>query len=239
MNKDYLERAAAFCLGAIAALAFCWALMLGQPHEGSSASDGGDERSASPAMEVSDHIMPLGRPIPAGTYMPLYLQEDAQWSYVPYAGGTIADSGCGLACAAMAVKYLTTQDVTPLTVAEAVGGACLTDGVNDPEKFAQWMQASYGDYAIEATPKFYVTGDALGKVDDGWICFAGLTGRFGDSEYGGHVVLIWLADDSGYWVRDPASAENSARAFTAEELNAVDFRYFVGVKGGHYGNAGN
>ena len=169
--------------------------------------------------------------------MPLYLQDDAQWSGCAYAGGTIADSGCGLVCAAMAVKYLTTQDVTPLTVADSVGETCLTDGVNDPAKFARWISACYASYAIEVAPTIYATGEALDMVDAGWICFAGLSGAFGDSEYGGHVVLIWRADEAGYWGRDPASSGNSARPFSADELGAVDFRYFVCLTGGNYGTA--
>lgn len=135
-------------------------------------------------------------PIAEGNHMPLWLQRDPQWDYVPYAGGTIGDSGCGLTCAAMAIKYMTLQEVTPLTLASYVGDTCLTDG---------------------------------------WLAFAGVTGDLGEEDYGGHVVLIWRADDDGYWVRDPASAANSARAFTLEELERVDFRYFYCIRGGFYG----
>ena len=96
-------------------------------------------------------------------------------------GGTIGDSGCGLVCAAMAVKYITTQDVTPLTVAGAVGTACLTDGVNDMEKFAQWIASTYEPYGITHTGKLYSLQSALAKVDAGAVCFAGVRGTFGDS----------------------------------------------------------
>ena len=37
------------------------------------------------------------------------------------------------------------------------------------------------------------------------------------------------------WIRDPASAGNSARAFTLEELEQVDFHYFYCIRGGFYG----
>lgn len=62
-----------------------------------------------------------------------------------------------------------------------------------------------------------------------------MSGTLGDRDYGGHVVLIWRADDDGYWIRDPASAGNSARAFTLEELEQVDFHYFYCIRGGFYG----
>ena len=231
-NRKLLREVCAFSCGALAALVFCFGCFVAF----ASAPENHTEQEQPEPLTVREREI---KPVPAGTYMPLYLQTDAQWSEKPYASGTIGDSGCGLACAAMAVKALTTQDVTPLTLSDAVGNACLTDGVNDPEKFAQWIEANYGDYGIEVSQKVYALKRALAYVDDGWLCFAGLHGAFGDTEYGGHVVLIWRADDGGYWVRDPASAANSAHLFTTEELNAVDFRYFVCVRGGKYGNAGH
>lgn len=174
-------------------------------------------------------------PIAEGNHMPLWLQRDPQWDYVPYAGGTIGDSGCGLTCAAMAIKYMTLQEVTPLTLSSYVGDTCLTDGVNDPGKFCDWIAEHYPSYNIESTPISYDLAEVLQNVSDGWLAFAGVTGDFGEEDYGGHVVLIWRADDDGYWVRDPASAANSARAFTLEELEQVDFKYFYCIRGGFYG----
>lgn len=231
-TRKLLREVAAFACGSLAALAFCFACFIGI------ASDPANH-TEQPTPEPLTVREKVSKPVPAGTYMPLYLQTDTQWAAVPYASDTIGDSGSGLACAAMAVKALTTQDVTPLTLSESVGSACLTDGVNDPEKLAQWMADTYDDYGIEVSPKVYATKRALAYVNDGWLCFAGLSGSFGDSDYSGHVILIWKPDESGYWVRDPASAGNSAHVFTASELNAVDFSYFVCVRGGNYGNAGH
>ncbi len=39
-----------------------------------------------------------------------------------------------------------------------------------------------------------------------------MSGTLGDRDYGGHVVLIWRADDDGYWIRDPASCWELQRA---------------------------
>ncbi|WP_165443553.1 C39 family peptidase [Olsenella sp. Marseille-P4559] len=176
----------------------------------------------------------------AGTFMPLYLQAEPQWENVSYAGGTIGDSGCGLTCAAMATVYLTGQDVTPQDLAAAVGDSCLTDGVNDPEKFAQWIAATYPGYGITATAKLWRLDDALAQVDAGAIAFAGVhNGTLGDAAYKGHVIMIWRHDGSGYWVRDPASATNSARAFTREELEQANLVYFVCMERGNYDDAGH
>lgn len=230
-SRDALREGLAFACGALFAAALCFAVVVivanVQNH---------DQPEPETALPVSE---PAYKPIPAGTYMPLYLQDEPQWGHFPYGGGTIADSGCGLACAAMAIKYMTTQDVTPATLADSVGTSCLTGNVNDPSKFASWIIGTYPEYGIQATQKLYLLESALDKVNSGWMCFAGLSGGFGDSDYSGHVILIWRSDDSGYWVRDPASAANSARAFSLEELQAVDFTYFVGIRGGNYGTTRN
>ena len=187
------------------------------------------------AAEEDRLAIVVDRPIAEGNSMPLWLQTDPQWDYIPYAGGTIGDHGCGLTCAAMAVKYMTLQDITPLTLASFVGDTCLTDGVNDPGKFCAWIAEHYPEYGIESTPISYDLAPVLQNVSDGWLAFAGMSGTLGDRDYGGHVVLIWRADDDGYWIRDPASAGNSARAFTLEELEQVDFHYFYCIRGGFYG----
>lgn len=231
-SRGLLRKLLIFACGALFSMVLCFAFFIACASERPAAETIGETT----ALEVREQPV---KPVLAGTYMPLYMQTDPQWAHVEYAGGTIGDSGCGLACAAMAVKCMTTQEVTPLTLADAVGASCLTGNVNDPSKFAAWIVGTYADYGIEATPKMYLLDSALDRVSSGWLCFAGLEGAMGDSDYSGHVVLIWRSDDSGYWVRDPASAANSARPFSKEELNAVDFRYFVCVRGGHYGNAGN
>lgn len=192
------------------------------------------EHEQQETLTVSDRPQ---RPIHAGTYMPLYLQAEPTWSNIPYANGNIANSGCGLVCAAMAVKYLTTQDITPLDLAGVVGDSCLTDGVNDPEKLAQWIVAAYPSYAITCTGKLYSLDEALAHVDAGGLAFAGVHGAFGDKYYKSHIVMIWSHDEKGYWIRDPASAGNSARAFTLKELQKADLIYFVCISGGNYGNA--
>ena len=231
-SKGTWREVLAFACGALMALAVCFALMVAY------ASD--QPREVATPENVFAVEEPAYKPIPAGTYMPLYLQDDVQWSHIEYAGGTIGDSGCGLVCAAMAGKYITTQDGTPLTVAGAGGTACLTDGVNDMEKFAQWIASTYEPYGITHTGKLYSLQSALAKVDAGAVCFAGVRGTFGDSEYRSHVVMIWRHDANGmWWVRDPASAVNSARPWTLEELQTADLFYFVCLAGGFYGTTGH
>ena len=124
-----------------------------------------------------------------------------------------------------------------VTLSGAVGEECLTDRVNDMAKFCEWIVANYPEYGIEYSGKVWRIEEALSMVDDGWVVMAGMEGPLGDRSYGGHVILIWDVDDEGnYWVRDPDDAANSERPWTREELEAVTWGSFNGLKGGHYGN---
>lgn len=229
-----LKAVALVLSGALASMLFCGWLIVGHIESDAGALAEAHEEGYAAAEEDRLAIV-ADRPIAEGNSMPIWLQTDPQWDYIPYAGGTIGDHGCGLTCAAMAVKYMTLQDITPLTLASFVGDTCLTDGVNDPGKFCAWIAEHYPEYGIESTPISYDLAPVLQNVSDGWLAFAGMSGTLGDRDYGGHVVLIWRADDDGYWIRDPASAGNSARAFTLEELEQVDFHYFYCIRWGFYG----
>ena len=229
-----LKAGALFLSGTLAALFFCGWLIIDHANDNAEAivqakQDGYEAAERERLTIIAD------RPIAEGNYMPIWLQTDPQWSHVPYANGTIGDSGCGLVCAAMALEYMTLQGITPFQLASYVGDECLTDGVNDPGKLCAWIESHYPEYRIESSKIYYETDRALSDVESGWLVFAGMSGALGDSEYEGHVVMIWRANDEGYWVRDPDSGANSARPFSAEELSAVDFSYFYSIRGAIYG----
>lgn len=225
-----LKLAAALLTGALAATCWWGWLMLDHADQDAQALAEARERGRQEAMEPI-----LDRPVPDGCWMPMWLQTDPQWANVPYAGSTIGEAGCGLVCASMAIEYMTLQSVTPAMLADAVGDSCLTDGVNDPGKFCEWIASHYPEYGIEYSPITYELDPVLASVGEGWLAFGGMSGALGDSSYGGHVVLIWRSEDGSYWVRDPASGENSQRAWSRDELAAVDWKYFYTIRGGLYG----
>lgn len=192
---------------------------------------------AEPEFEVAD--VPFAAPsssrvIPSGRTMPLYLQDDPQWASLPYAGDTIGNSGCGLACAAMTIEYLTTQRADPRILSDVVGSECLTDGVNDPGKFCAWIAEHYPTYNIHYSGIYFNAPDALEDVRNGKLVFASLTGYFGDQFYDGHIVLLWKSDDSGIWVRDPKSGANSQSPLTEDDFYSVQWVYFYSIWGGNY-----
>lgn len=159
--------------------------------------------------------------------VPLWLQDDPQWSGEPYAGSTVGEAGCGLACAAMAVHALTGTELSPGAMAAAAGDSCLTDGVNDMGKFCEWIGGRWE--GVRHSEIYYDLGRALEDVSSGSLVFAGVRGDLGPESYGGHVVLIWRSDGDGFWLRDPASAENSSRPFSRSELEQSGFRYFYAI----------
>ena len=190
-----------------------------------SANPTAKEGAESETLPVSD--IPMPKVIPAGRTMPLYLQDDVQWAHIEYAGdSTVAESGCGLTCAAMALEYLTNQKTTPRDLQGIVGDTCTVHGVNDMALFGDYMEQAYG---LSQSEIYYDLNQAVADVADGSVVFASLTGRFGDSTYGGHIVAIWHVDGDAVCVRDPASGANSQRSFTRDELANVEWSYFYSL----------
>lgn len=180
------------------------------------------------SLAVDDVQIASGRAVNAGRTMPVYLQDDPQWGYLPYAdGSTVAESGCGLTCAAMACVYLANQIVTPLDLNSSVGDSCTVAGVNDMALFGRYMAAHYG---LTTSEMFFDLDRALEEVESGAVVYASLQGQFGDRAYGGHIVAIWRVDGENIYVRDPASGANSQRAFTVDELRRVEWAYFYAIE---------
>lgn len=216
---------------ALAVLAGAFLLLIGD--------HGRAPEPAEPALEAVDVLADDPAPervIPSGRTMPVYLQDDPQWGYVPYGAGTLSDTGCGLACAAMATEYITNQSVNPHDLSGVVGDTCLTAGVNDPGKFCEWIASAYPEYGIEHSEIYFMIDDALAACDGGSVVFASLEGYLGGRYYGGHIVLIWHTDGDGVYIRDPADGANSQRVFTRDEIRGVNWVYFYDIKGGHYGS---
>lgn len=113
----------------------------------------------------------------------------------------MAESGCGLCCAAMAASWITGEDITPPVLLNLVGNRCIEGGVNHMGRFCEELNALYG---IEYQDLWSLE-DAERYLRDGWMLLAGMSGPVyeGGKEYGGHVLLIWRCDSSGVYIRDP------------------------------------
>lgn len=160
---------------------------------------------------------------------PLYYQFNERWADVPYAGGTIKSSGCGLTVFASALSYVTQSEILPDTLAATVGDACLSGGVNDIGKFLDFFQPiydlTYGDI-------FFLPQDAREHLRQGDLVFAGVRGNIGKQTYEGHIVLMWEA--YGYInVLDPAC--DTLGGLTEKEFNTAGFIYFYWLDAPEFG----
>lgn len=155
--------------------------------------------------------------------VPLYQQDEA-WADDPYLGGTISSHGCGLVCATIALDYYTYQDVNPYQVSLVVIDGCSTAGVNDMGKFSKLLQTKVD--GLEVSEQLW-TLESMKSLIDGseQLAFCGLSGEAGANDYEGHVVLLSDFDESGAFMCDPASEENT-RKWLWQELEEIDFAYF-------------
>lgn len=156
--------------------------------------------------------------------MPLYLQEDEAWASLPYANGTVGGSGCGLAAAAMAMSYLAKAECTLPYLYSEVGSSCTVDGLNNMSRFAEYASRAYG---IESSDIFFSVDDAIARsMQDGSVVACSMTGALGDRSYEGHIVLLWSPDNNVIRIADPASADNSSRQYSIDEVKSIRWSYF-------------
>nr|DAZ27159.1 MAG TPA: Phytochelatin synthase [Caudoviricetes sp.] len=161
------------------------------------------------------------------SYMPMHLQIDPQWSDTSYSTGTIKSHGCGLCCLSMMISYLKGKETYPTDLVMYQDNFLQAE-VNDQDAMCKWASGVYG---------FKWSGEQWGfdehideMLDAGYVVMCGMKGKLGDSEYGGHVVLIYDRVDDGYLIRDPDSASNSIHVFTKEELSEVTWGSLNGLK---------
>ena len=167
-----LKAVALVLSGALASMLYCGWLIVG--HIESDAGALAEAREEGYAAAEEDRLaIVVDRPIAEGNSMPVWLQTDPQWDYIPYAGGTIGEYGCGLTCAAMAVKYMTLQDITPLTLASFVGDTCLTDGLTTPASSARGLPSITRNTASRARRFLTISRPSFRTcLTDGWRSLA-------------------------------------------------------------------
>lgn len=168
-------------------------------------------------------------------FLPMYMQTDLQWANLEYGSGTIADTGCGLCCGAMAVQQITGFTVTPKDLANMSNGSMLSNGINDLSKIVGFIYNSYGaENAIEISDEITDIEAVYEMVNNDWILFGSCYGTIGDFETSdaGHIVLIYDVDETGFYIRDPYCITNN-RHYDFEEFNNIDWSHFYGLRGEH------
>lgn len=148
--------------------------------------------------------------------VPLLLQWDARWGYVPYGSGLIGYTGCGPVCLSMAALYLTGDPQwTPLEVATFAE----TNGYCVPGDGTSWTLISEGSASLGLCATELPLSESVMKQElDRDHPIIAVVGP-GDFTYTGHYLVITGYDADGFHLNDPNSRENSERVWDYDTLS--------------------
>lgn len=160
-----------------------------------------------PEMKDKKQTIDLSQEAKTDT-VPLLLQWDERWGYMPYSGGLLGYTGCGPTNLAMVVLYLTGDiTVTPASVAEYAESA----GYSVPGSGSSWTLISEGceHYGIHAEEVPMDEDRIKAKLDEGCLIIINVgPGDFTDS---GHFITIIGYDRDGFIINDSNSRTNSKK----------------------------
>lgn len=151
--------------------------------------------------------------------VPLFLQWDARWGYVPYGKHNIGISGCGPTCLSMVLYSLTgDKSLTPDFLAQrAMNEGYYVDGVGTSWSF---LTNICKDYGVKAALTEIITPEKIKEYTDAGgliICSMG-PGDFTDT---GHFIVIRGITDTGkLLINDPFSKANTEKEWEYETVAA-------------------
>jgi len=149
--------------------------------------------------------------------VPLLLQWDARWGYVPYGKHNIGISGCGPTCLSMVLYSLTgDKSLTPDFLAQrAMNEGYYVDGVGTSWSF---LTNVCKDYGVKAALTEIITPEKIKEYTDAGgliICSMG-PGDFTDT---GHFIVIRGISDTGkILINDPFSKANTEKEWEYETV---------------------
>lgn len=168
-----------------------------------------------PEMKDKKQTIDLSQEAKTDT-VPLLLQWDERWGYMPYSGGLLGYTGCGPTNLAMVVLYLTgDKTVTPASVAEYAESA----GYSVRGSGSSWTLISEGceHYGIHAEEVPMGEDRIKAKLDEGCLIIINVgPGDFTDS---GHFITIIGYDRDGFIINDSNSRTNSKKRWSYEQLS--------------------
>ncbi len=147
--------------------------------------------------------------------IPLLLQFDDRWGYLPYGSGHIGYTGCGPVCLSMVAIYLTGDTTyTPVWMCDFA----TEEGYCSPGNGTTWTLFSEGSekLGLEAKELPLVKGIMTNELDKGnpVVIVVGP----GDFTNTGHFLVLTGYDETGFTINDPFSAENSRRTWSYSQL---------------------
>ena len=147
--------------------------------------------------------------------VPLFIQWDARWGYLPYAGNYAGLAACGPTCLSMVAYYLTGDPIyTPVYMMEYA----------EANGYCGNRQGTYWSFFTEGAVKLgfivkeeYKTEQKLKNLlDEGKLIILSMgPGHFTSA---GHFIVVTGYEGGYFTVNDPNSYENSARKWEYEEF---------------------
>ncbi len=147
--------------------------------------------------------------------VPLFLQWDKRWGYIPYGSGLIGYTGCGPTCISMVSVYLTgNTSYTP----DVVAAYAEENGYYVSGKGTAWSLMSQGceRFGIRGREISLNEDVMISELDQGRpiICIMS-EGIFTTS---GHFIVLTSYRNGKFVVNDPNSPEKSARTWSYDEI---------------------
>ncbi len=147
---------------------------------------------------------------------PLFLQWDIRWGYMAYGSqGTVGSSGCGPACLAMAVYYLTgSPDCTPDAIAQySLDTRYYIEGTGTAWALLDEYPTQFG---LTVTHPSLSEANLKAELDKGNILICSC--RPGDFTSEGHFIVIYGYDENGFKINDPKCVYRSRLSWTYDQI---------------------
>lgn len=149
--------------------------------------------------------------------VPLMMQWDPRWGYLPYGSDMVGITGCGPLCLAMAGYYVTGDEAFR---PDKMVAFAAENGYYSKGNGSSWTLISEGgvklglDVAEIPLVKKRITDNL--EAGNPIICAMGK----GDFTSSGHYIVLVGMEDGKIRVNDPNSRANSARLWTYEEMES-------------------
>lgn len=147
---------------------------------------------------------------------PLFLQWDIRWGYMQYGSeGVVGSTGCGPACLAMAVYYLTgNTECTPDAIAQySLDTKYYVEGTGTAWALLDTYPTLYG---LTVTNPALSEENLKAELDKGNILICSC--RPGDFTSEGHFIVIYGYDEEEFKINDPKCVYRSNQTWTYTQI---------------------
>ena len=147
--------------------------------------------------------------------LPLLLQWDKRWGYIPYGDNVIGLSGCAPTCLSMVIVGLTgNKDATPDAIAQyATDNGYYVDGVGT----AWSLMTAVGSYGVIGQETTLSEDNIYNELENGHPIICSM--RPGDFTSVGHFIVLTGIEDGKIRVNDPNSLTRSRQLWDYDTLS--------------------